>query len=229
VNVYLLGAKNPETQRQLAAQQQANSAFRPVGFLDNDPQKWGTSFLGLPVIGGASVVPTILQDDPDAHFVNLITGSTLARHETSVELHHLGCRFTNLVHPSVDLTGVEMGVGNYIQDGVILQAGVQIGDNSSIHVGAIVAHESTVGSSCFVAHACSISGEVRIGDGTFVGTNSTIIPRRDIGAWATIGAGSVVTKDVAAGTTVVGSPARVVREHEGPLPSEGALSFGPPS
>src|SRR3954468_3646747 len=153
MNVYLVGAKNPETRRQLFAQQQANSAFRPTGFLDNDPHKWGTTFIGLPVIGGFSVVPDLLERDGDAYFVNLITGSTLARHETSVELHQLGCRFTNLVHPSVDLTDVEMGVGNYIQDGVVLQAGVQIGDNSSIHVGAIVAHESTVGTSCFIAHA----------------------------------------------------------------------------
>ncbi len=221
MNVYLVGAKNPETRRQLLAQQRANSRFRPVGFVDNDPEKWGTTFLDLPVVGGFDVVPTILEGDPDARFVNLITGSTSARYQTSVELAKLGCRFTNLVHPSIDLTDVELGVGIYIQEGVILQAGVTIGNNSSIHIAALIAHESIVGSSVFVAHACSVSGEVTIGDGTFVGTNATIIPRRSIGNWATVGAGAVVTADVATGATVVGSPAREIRRAEDDLPSSG--------
>jgi sugar O-acyltransferase (sialic acid O-acetyltransferase NeuD family) len=226
MNVYLVGAKNPETRRQLLAQQRANSRFQPVGFLDNDPSKWGTTFLDLPVVGGFDVVPAILDDDPDARFVNLITGSTAARYETSAELAKLGCRFTNLVHPSIELTDVELGIGIYIQEGVILQAGVTVGNNSSIHIAALIAHESTVGSSVFVAHACSVSGEVTIGDGTFVGTNATIIPRRTIGEWATVGAGSVVTKDVARGATAVGNPARQIRRSEDDLPSTGDPVFG---
>jgi sugar O-acyltransferase (sialic acid O-acetyltransferase NeuD family) len=222
VNVYLVGAKNPETRRQLLAQQRANSRFTPVGFIDNDADKWGTTFIDLPVLGGFSVVPGILEDDPHARFVNLITGSTKARFETSAELVRLGCRFTNLVHPSIDLTDVELGVGNYIQDGVILQAGVVIGNNSSVHIASLIAHESVLGNSVFVAHACSVSGEVTIDDGVFVGTNATLIPRLTIGRWATVGAGSVVTKDVAAGATAVGSPARSVRQADD-LPPTGDI------
>ena len=225
MNVYLVGAKNPETRRQLLAQQRANGRFRPVGFIDNDAEKWGTTFVDLPVLGGFSVVPRILADDPHARFVNLITGSTKARYETSAELAGLGCRFTNLVHPSIDLTDVELGVGNYIQDGVILQAGVTIGNNSSVHIASLIAHECVLGNSVFVAHACSVSGEVTIGDGAFVGTNATLIPRITIGNWATIGAGSVVTKDVAAGATAVGSPARAVR-HADDLPPSGDIGAG---
>jgi acetyltransferase EpsM len=49
---------------------------------------------------------------------------------------------------------------------------------------------------------------VVIGEGAFIGTNATIMPEVHIGPYATIGAGAVVLKDVAAGDTVVGVPAK---------------------
>lgn len=49
-----------------------------------------------------------------------------------------------------------------------------------------------------------------IADGVSIGGGATILPGLHIGAHASIGAGSVVTKDVAAGATVVGNPARLI-------------------
>lgn len=204
-----LGAANPETGRMIKAVERANPNFKVLGFIDNDPRKKGCTFLGYPVFGGFEILDELIRDD--VVFVNLITGSTKARYETSRYMAEKGCRFANFVHPSVDLTMTGMGTGNYIQEGVIIQADAHIGDNSSIHMGSLVAHEVTIGNSVFVAHACSISGCVEIGDGTFVGTNATIVPRLRIGKWATIGAGAVVIRDVPDYATVVGNPAKVIK------------------
>ena len=212
MKVIFLGANNPEIARVIRSVQRINPNFEVLGFIDNDPLKENTLFCGYKVFGGFDVLDDLVQKD--VYFVNLITGSTKTRYETSLHMVKKGCRFTNLVHPSVDLTLTKIGTGNYIQENVVIQVDAQIGDNSSIHIGALVAHESVVGNSVFIAHAVSISGKVEIGDGTFIGTNATIIPRLKIGKWATIGAGSVVINDVPDYATVVGNPAKIIKTAE---------------
>jgi maltose O-acetyltransferase len=53
---------------------------------------------------------------------------------------------------------------------------------------------------------------ISIADGVWIGAGALILPGVSIGENAVVGAGSVVTRDVAANTLVVGNPARVVRE-----------------
>ena len=222
MSVYLVGAKNPETRRQVLAQQAADPTFVVGGFIDNDPAKAGTTFLGSPVLGGIDVIDQLLIDDPDARFVTLISGSTDARYEVSRDLAAKGCRFTNLIHPDVDLTDVTLGTGNYIQNGVIVQAAVHIGDNVGLHFRSLVSHETSIGHSAFVGPGATIAGEVEIGDGSFIGAGATVIPRVRIGRWATVGAGAVVITDVPDHATVVGNPARVIRV-DAPTHLDGAI------
>jgi sugar O-acyltransferase (sialic acid O-acetyltransferase NeuD family) len=212
MKVVFLGAANPETGRMIRALERAQPNFQAHGFIDSAPEKKGTNFLGLPVFGGFEVLDKLIADD--VHFVNLITGSTTERYETSLQMAHKGCKFANFVHPGIDLTMTEIGVGNYLQESVVIQADVRIGHNSSIHIGTMVGHESTIGNSVFIAHACSISGNVRIEDGVFIGTNATIVPRLRIGKWATVGAGAVAVKDVPDYAVVVGNPAKVIKMNE---------------
>jgi sugar O-acyltransferase (sialic acid O-acetyltransferase NeuD family) len=212
VDVVLLGAANPETGRMIKAVEGAQPDFSVIGFIDNDPKKKGVAFLGYPVFGGFEMLDDLIKDG--VYFVNLITGSTKTRYETSHYMATKGCLFANFVHPSVDLAGATLGLGDYIQQAVIIQAAAEIGNNSSIHMGTLVGHEVRIGHSVFIAHGCSISGCVQIEDGVFVGTHATVLPRLRIGKWATIGAGAVVVKDVPDYATVVGNPARVTKTAE---------------
>lgn len=214
MKIYLLGAANPETIRMVRACERSVPGFHFAGFLDNDSQKHGRDFHGYPVHGGLELVGRVRGDD--VGFVNLITGSTLARHTTTSQILAAGGRLANFIHPTVDLTMTHPGVGLYLQEGVIVQAEVTIEDNVSIHMGALIGHESRIGRSAFVAHAVSVSGSCNIGEGAFVGTNATILPRLSIGRWATVGAGSVITRDVPDFAVVAGNPAKVIRFIEPP-------------
>ena len=214
MKVIFIGAANPETIRMIAAVQRVSAEFEPIGFVDNDTSKAGTLFHGYPVLGTSDDIPTLV--DEGVRFVNLITGNTVTRYEVTVDAVSKGATLTNFIHPSVDLTMTQWGVGNYVQESVVTQAEVRVGDNSSIHMGTLIGHESRIGNSVFLAHAVSVSGCCEIGDGTFVGTNATILPRTTIGAWSIVGAGAVVTADVPPYSVAVGNPARVIRSNDVP-------------
>src|SRR3989475_11692594 len=61
-----------------------------------------------------------------------------------------------------------------------------------------------------------------IGDGAFVGVDTTLVAPVKLGKGARTGAGSVVTKDVPDGATAVGVPARVVRTKQVSSPDSGS-------
>lgn len=211
MKVIFIGAANPETIRMIESIRRTSPNFQVLGFIDNDPAKHGSLFYGLPIFGGIELISTLVGDD--VRFVNLITGTTNTRYQVTLDAVSRGATLTNFIHPSVDLTMTRLGIGNYIQEGVILQAEVEIGDNSSIHMGSLIGHESKIGCSVFIAHAVSISGCCDIGDGCFIGTNATILPRIKIGKWSIIGAGAVVTKDLPDYSVAVGNPARLIRNN----------------
>ncbi|WP_248914800.1 acetyltransferase [Pseudomonas moorei] len=208
MKVYLLGAANPEAVRMILTLQRSQPDLQ-FAFLDNDPAKQGTLFYGVPVVGGTDRVAEL--KGPDTRFVNLITGSTALRYQTTCEIVEAGGTLGNFIHPGIDLTMITLGVGTYLQEGVIMQAQVSLGDNTSISAGSVVGHEGQIGHSVFMAPGVCIAGCVEIGDGTFIGTNATILPRLRIGRWVTIGAGAVVTKDVPDHAVVVGNPARTIK------------------
>lgn len=79
-----------------------------------------------------------------------------------------------------------------------------------VHVG----HDAQIGADCDLAPLANIGGYVTIGDRVKVGMSAVILPYRTVGDGARVGAGAVVTRDVPAGVTVVGNPARVLADDE---------------
>jgi sugar O-acyltransferase (sialic acid O-acetyltransferase NeuD family) len=85
---------------------------------------------------------------------------------------------------------------------------VKIADHCIVNTGAVVDHECELGAGVHIGPGATLAGCVTVGECTFIGTNATVLPRIRIGRNVTVGAGTVVTRDIADYSVVYGVPAR---------------------
>jgi UDP-3-O-[3-hydroxymyristoyl] glucosamine N-acyltransferase len=99
--------------------------------------------------------------------------------------------------------------------------GCTIGNRVRIHNGVYVAQYTTIEDDVFLAPGVMIANDPHpictkcmegptIRRGARIGIHATVLARIDVGEYALVGAGSVVTRDVPARTLVYGCPARVI-------------------
>ena len=101
-----------------------------------------------------------------------------------------------------------------ITAGSILTNQIRIGNHVHINLDCTIGHDAILQDFTTLAPGVHVSGNVAFGHGCYVGTGANILEKLHIGEWSIIGAGSTITKDVPANTTVVGLPGIVVKTRE---------------
>lgn len=136
------------------------------------------------------------------------------------------------LHNFVNLYGCSIGDNSKIGAFVEIQKGVVVGRNCKISSHSFICEGVTIEEGVFIGHGvifindkyprAAINGRlqtqadwklllIKVEHGASIGSGAIILGGVTIGAEAIIGAGAVVTKDVAPRMVVVGNPARVLR------------------
>lgn len=145
-----------------------------------------------------------------------------------------------------------IGANTVLGRGVYIGVGVSIGSNCKVQNGAQIYDPARIGSGVFIGpgvimtndkvpRAVTSNGHLKdhtdweasavvVGDGASIGAGAVCVSPLEIGAWALVGAGAVVTRDVAPHSIVVGAPARHVGwagRSGKPLQSQGSFFVCP--
>lgn len=169
-----------------------------VGFVDD---KNISSWMGLNVF---SVSDLKAEEESRLHIAigNSRIREAIAKKVESIE-------FFRVSHPTATISkSAVIGVGTFLAANTIVASGAEIGSHCIINHAAVIDHDCFIGNYSHIAPQSSLGGGVRVGQGVLVGAGAIILPEVEIEDYAVIGAGAVVTKNVAAGFTVVGNPAR---------------------
>jgi sugar O-acyltransferase (sialic acid O-acetyltransferase NeuD family) len=200
--------------------------YQVVGFLDSNPALHGRRMDGVPIVGDMNALPELQRQGVTGAVVAI--GDNGVRRAFAEEVEQHGIELVNAIHPSANLAhNVTLGRNIVIAAGALVCAHSQIGDSTILNTGCIVDHESMIGTAVHICPGARLAGRVMIESGAFVGIGATVLQNIRIGCEAVVGGGAVVIRDVPPLTTVVGVPARPIRD--APEFEEFAEMMTPPS
>lgn len=110
-----------------------------------------------------------------------------------------------------------IGQNVFVGNKVVIGNGVKVQNNVSLYEGVICEDDVFIGPAAVFTNVINPRSAIerknefkttRIGKGATIGANATIICGIEIGSYAFIGAGAVVTKDVPAYALLTGNPAK---------------------
>jgi sugar O-acyltransferase (sialic acid O-acetyltransferase NeuD family) len=185
-------------------------AVELVACTDPRAELHGTSLDGVPVVGGDDRLPALREDGVEAAVLALgATGDNALRARLFEEIEAYGFVLPPVVSPHAAVArAAALGPGCVVLALAVVGPGAVLGRNVIVNTGAIVEHDCTVADHVHVASGAVLGGNVAVGARAHVGLGAAVRQGIGLGEACLVAAGAVVVSDVAAGTTVMGCPAR---------------------
>lgn len=167
--------------------------------------------LGVPVLKGDEHLAALRRVGYGRVFIAI--GSNLVRNKLARKATEMGFKLVNAISPAAVVSpSATLGVGIAVMAGAVINAEACISDLCIINTGATIDHDCVIGLAAHIAPQSALAGNVHVGDLSFVGVGSKIIPEVHIGESVMVGAGSVVISNIDSAVTVVGVPARALNK-----------------
>ncbi|WP_310603772.1 acetyltransferase [Anaerosporobacter sp.] len=168
-----------------------------------------TGFWGIPVIGQDSDLQRIYEEGIRYAFVAI--GNNVVRKKLSNKLKDIGYELINVISKYAVISAhAKLETGIVVMPGAVINAEAHIGEGCIINTNTSIDHDDIIGQYSHIAPGSSISGSTKIGCGCFLGTGTNVIDSIVIEDEVTVGAGSVVIRNIPKGAKVVGVPAHQI-------------------
>jgi len=182
----------------------ASDTWRLRGFLDDNASLHGTTLLDYPVLGGLD-----WMDGKNDLYFAIAIGNPATRRAVVRRAADRAARPATLIHPGVALhRSISVREGSMICRGCSLTVDIRIGRYALLNLHCTVGHDARVRDFATLHPGVHLSGNATVGAEAELGTGAVVLPGRAVGKRAVVGAGAVVTRDLPAGCTAVGIPAR---------------------
>ena len=179
-----------------------------LGFADDTPELTGKTVNGYPVLGTTEW----LKNQKDDIYVLCAVGSAKTRKKIVSRLGNV--KYATLIDPGVILSdSVKIGKGSIICAGSILTVNIQIGSHVIINLDCTIGHDAVMKDYVTLYPSVNVSGATLLNECVEMGTGSKIIEKKTVGENSIVGSGAVVVKDLPAGCTAVGMPAKPIKFH----------------
>lgn len=178
--------------------------FNIKGFLD-DKFDAVEGYDGYPEILGPVETYEIQEDDV---FVCALGDVKWKKHYTEIMLEK-GAEFISLIHKTAYISkNVKIGNGCLILADTRIHCDVSIGNHVTIQPKAIIGHDVVIEDWCLINALADCGGFSHMEEGATIHTTSFLLPKKRMGAYSVLGAGSVAARNVKPGTVVMGVPAK---------------------
>jgi len=139
-----------------------------------------------------------------------------ARLEIVADIVASGGSVVTLISPYARVSpDAAIGKGTVIMPNATVNAGAKIGMCCIINTGAIIEHDAVIGPFCHIATGAVVNGDCHVEKCSFIGSNAVLLNQIKVCVSTTVGAGSVVTKDITEpGGIFCGNPAKLLRSRD---------------
>lgn len=184
-----------------------NGEYDIKGFLDSKSDAFAGLRGNYPPILGAPEDYEIQEND--VFFVAM--GEPKWRKHYAELMEAKGAKFMSIIDDCAYVNPTaHVGEGTYISGWTAISDNVKLGKHSIIHVFCDLGHDAKVGDYSSIEAYTFMGGGSEIGDESVAHVRSHILPHKKVGNSCSIGASSVVMRNVPDGQHVMGNPAKKI-------------------
>ncbi len=187
----------------IALETEGEARYDVLGFLDDNPNALEGKNSPLKVVGSISG-----YTPKDGECLALGIAHPQTKEKIASLLDARSVTWESIIHPSVRIAeGAVVGRGIVAYPGAILGPDTKTGDFVTL-LSTGLGHDAEVGDYSTISSFCGINGYVKLGKRVYIGSHASLLPQVKVGDDGYVGIGSVVIRNVPAGTKVFGNPAK---------------------